>query len=221
MEKYKNPEERAMYQINIIIYKKVDSIFVPEVDLKIHDDSIPQSDEELLSLAYYQQRKIVSSPKMRRTIYPKLNTDKLQIWNNILEECKKQFESIAISNKITFGNFYMTTKSVVTPKTMEFDDLMNFLHSHFGNDLFPQFSYEDAAVIIFIKPIYPAWIYRQFPSYKKNISRYINYLSFALKKVIEVVNEVEINIYIQKSGIKTHSAAQNILLYLSNKLKMD
>lgn len=158
---------------------------------------------------------------MRRSIYPKLNTDKLQIWKNILEECKKQFESIAISNSITYGNFYMTAKSVVTPKTMEFDDLMNFLDNHFGNDLFPQFSYEDAAVIIFIKPIYPGWIYRQFPSYKKNISHYINYLSFALKKVIEVVNEVEINIYIQKSGIKTHSAVQNILLYLSNKLKMD
>ena len=221
MEKYKNPEERAMYQINIIIYKKVDSIFVPEVDLKIHDDRIPQSDEELLSLAYYQQRKIVSSPKMRRTIYPKLNTDKLQIWNNILEECKKRYESIAISNSVPYKDFYMIAKSVITPKTMDFYDLINFLDSHFGNDLFPQFSYEDAAVIIFIKPIYPSWIYRQFPSYKKNISRYINYLSFALKKVIEVVNEVEINIHILKSGIKTYSAAQNILLYLSNKLKMD
>lgn len=138
---------------------------------------------------------------MRRKIYPKLNTAKLQIWTNILEEYEKIYESFAISNNVTFQNFYIIAKSVITPKTMDFDELIRFLDKNFGEDLFPTFSYEDAVVITFIKLIYPGWICRQFPNDKKNVSRYANFLSFALKKVIEEVKNVENDISTTKKGI--------------------
>lgn len=66
-------------------------------------------------------------------------------------------------------------KSVVTPKLMDFDSLLKLLDDNFGDNLFPSFSYEDAAVILFIKPIYPHWIFQMFSNYQKDLSRYINY----------------------------------------------
>ena len=107
-------------------------------------------------------------------------------------------------------------KSVVTPKLMDFDSLLKLLDDNFGDNLFPSFSYEDAAVILFIKPIYPHWIFQLFSNYQKDLSRYINYLAFAMKIVIEKIKEINIDICIKKRGIKTYSAAQNILINLNN-----
>ncbi|KAK8838773.1 hypothetical protein M9Y10_032812 [Tritrichomonas musculus] len=216
-----SPRMKAIYKINKFIYKKADSIFVPDDKIKNLDDIMPQNNEEFLSIAYNQQKKIVRDPLMRRKLFPKLTKDKLQIWDNILEEYVKLFESFATSYNVFLKHFYFVVKSVITPKEMEFDDLINFLDQNFGEDVFPTLTYEDAVVIIFIKPIYPGWLFRLLPNYQKKVSRYINYLSFALKKVIEEVDNIEINISTTKKGIKTYSAAQNILLYLSNKLKID
>mgnify|MGYP001048542695 CR=1 FL=1 len=103
---------------------------------------------------------------------------------------------------------------------MNFDDLLNFLDSHFGKEIFPSFTYEDAAVILYIKPIFP-WFFKWYPNYQKDISRYVNYLSFALKVVIEKLKNVEIDIYSLKNGGKSSSAAQNILIYLTENHKID
>ena len=111
-------------------------------------------------------------------------------------------------------------KSVVTSKKMNFDELLKFLDDHFGNEIFPSFTYEDGAVIIYIKPIYP-WFFKWYSNYNKDISRYVNYLSFAMKLVIEKIENMEINIFSHRNGIKSYSAAQNILIYLSKVLKID
>ena len=87
----------------------------------------------------------------------------------------------------------------------------------FGDDLFPNFTFEDASVILF-KAIFPWWFERNEAEYQKFISQYliyIKYMAFALKKVIEKIENVTIDHFSNKNKIKTFSASQDILIYLN------
>ena len=144
---------------------------------------------------------------MMRNIFSKVNVKNLGIWNFILESYQNLFKSFTSYYKVSFPDYYYAVKSVVTSKKMNFDDLLKFLDAHFGNEIFPSFTYEDAAVIIYIKPIYP-WFFKWYPNYQKDMSRYINYLSFAMKVVIEKIKNVEIDIYSLRDGTISFSAAK-------------
>ena len=139
----------------------------------------------------------------------------LQNWKETLDPAKQHLKSIANSFDVTFPDFYFIKKSVIYPKQIDFNTLITFLNSHFGNDtLFPTFSFEDAAAILFIKPIY-GWFYEFQPNYQKEISSYINYLAFAIKVIIEKMKNVKIDPFSNDTKIKTYSAYQNILVFLN------
>lgn len=140
----------------------------------------------------------------------------MYLWNEILLPERKLLESYAISYRVIIPSEYFTAKSVVTPKTMEFDKLISFLDDNFGKNFFPSFSYEDAAALIFIKPIFQFWFQKQLSNYQNYITHYINYIAFALKLIIEEIKEIEIKPFCYKSSIKTYSATQNILIYLNS-----
>ena len=58
-----NPRKKAICTVTIFIYKKVDSIFAPVDDIKNLDVQLVQSNEELLSITYNQQQKLLEIQK--------------------------------------------------------------------------------------------------------------------------------------------------------------
>lgn len=177
------------------------------------------SNDELLSIAINQQKRIVLNGQTRNKIMNLLNTDNLKEWYCILESSQNAFNVPQGLYKEMVPYDFIAKASVISAKELQLEDFISFLDSHFGENFFPKLTFEDASVIVFIKVTIPNWFDRLKQSYQVDISRYIKYISFALKTVIEKIENLTIDPFSNNTDIKTCSASQNILLYLNKMFK--
>ncbi|KAK8892425.1 hypothetical protein M9Y10_029652 [Tritrichomonas musculus] len=173
------------------------------------------NDSELLAIIANQQKKIIINRETREKIMEQINPQNLNKWYDILEPKQIYYNNIMTSVRETIPNELIAKFSVITYKELTLCDFVSFLDSQFGQSLFPEFTFEDAAVILFIKPQLPNWLYRLITPYSNEISRYIKCMSFALKIIIEKIEGDKIDPFVNKKNYITYSASQNILLYLN------
>ena len=218
---YGNPSQdnmtRCTDHVDHLIDVRIKKFFGSSFKIYPIQVSKSPNNEDLLAIIANQQKRIVILYQYRRHIMFHMNYSNLIIWTKILKEYRLNFGDLGIIYGVDLPQEYFAKKSVLFPKELPIEQLISFLDSQYGQDKISDLTFEDAAVITFIKPIFPFWLSRVFfSSCKDEIISYIKYMTCALKKIIENVDEVKIDIEINNYS---YQACQNILIYLNDNFK--
>ena len=212
----------AIHAINIIINDKITDLY-GTFDRQDSIEPIKYKGDpgkkEFLAIIENQQKRIITSITCRTNILMKINDHNLDRWYHFLKPIQNMFLEQAFDNDASFPYRYYAAKSVFFPKELPFEDIICYLDLNFGQNIFPDFTYEDAVVILFIKPIFPKNFDKNLERYQNDIRHYINYMAFALKKVIEIIENVKIPLFPDETDIVTLPASQYILLFLNKTYK--